>query len=74
MTRKKAMTDAKSRYDKQIQQDLHAIEILSDASEQKSKMQIMESFINNPDKSEEDGLNADLAQAELDELTASLSD
>jgi hypothetical protein len=44
MTQKKATTDAKTRYDEQIQEDLHAIEIMSDASEQKSKMQIMESF------------------------------
>jgi hypothetical protein len=74
LTRKKAMVDAKSLYEEQLQEELHAIEIRSDASEQKSKMQIMELFINNPDGgSDMEGGDDDLTQAEIDELTTSIS-
>ena len=75
MTRKKAMVDAKSKYEEQLQEELHAIEIRSDESEHKSKMQAMELFINNPDgESDMEGGDDDLTQAEIDELTASISE
>jgi hypothetical protein len=69
MTRKKAMTDVKAQYNSMLQEELHAIEIHSNASQEKEKMNIMELFINNP---EEDFVNEteELTQAEIDELTA----
>ena len=76
MTRKKALTDAKDRYDTSLQEELNAIEIQSDSSDQIAKMKVMELFINEPDSDEEENKkgDTDLTQAEIDELSASLSE
>jgi hypothetical protein len=76
MTQKKAMEDAKTSFDKQVKEELHALEINNDAAQELEKMRTMELFINHPinDESDMEEENDELTQVELDELTASLSD
>jgi hypothetical protein len=76
MTRKKALEDAKSQYESQAQEELHQIEIKENAAQELDKMRQMELFVNNMVEDESDVMveEDDLTQAELDELTASLSD
>jgi hypothetical protein len=69
MTRKKAMADAKAQFDSMLEQELHAIEIHSNASQEKEKMNITELFINNPDEDFIDEAE-ELTRAKIDELTA----
>jgi hypothetical protein len=89
MTRKKAMEDAKARYERacyeiqaeaQAQAKLNAIQINENTSHELEKMPIMELFINDLMDSNKSDLASDmeeeeeeLTQAKLDELTASLS-
>jgi hypothetical protein len=74
MTRRKAMEDAKSRYESKFQDELNAIEIDESATQEREKMRTMELFINDlvdePSDMEEE---EELTQAELDELAASFS-
>ena len=76
MTRKKALADAKVRFDTQVQEDLHALEINDVAKLEIEKMRAMELFINNPIEEESDfeEESDELTQAELEELAASFSD
>jgi hypothetical protein len=79
MTKKKTMEEAKARYESQMQEELHAIRINEDAGQEVEKMRTMELFINDlvdegsdmEDEAEQD--RDELTQAELDELTSSLS-
>jgi hypothetical protein len=76
MTRNKALEDAKVRFDTQVQEEMHTLEIDNDAFQEEQKMQVMELFINIPIKDENnmEDKNDELTQAEFDELTASFSD
>ena len=76
MTRKKALADAKTRFDTQVQEEMHTLEINDEARQEIKKMQAMELFINNPIEEESDleEESKELTQAELDELTASFSE
>ena len=77
MTRKKALEDAKARFDLQVQEEMHVLELNKDAAQELEKMKAMELFINNPIEDESDTGEAsddDLTQAELEELAASFSD
>jgi hypothetical protein len=74
MTKKKVMKDAKEKFQLQLHDDLNAMECNDGAAEDRTKMHEMESFMNNlidNDKSESEDI--ELSQAELDELTASIS-
>jgi hypothetical protein len=65
---------AKAKFESQLQEDLHAMEITDDTTQEQAKMHEMESFMNNQiDDSERDMEEEELTQAELDELSASLS-
>ena len=76
MTRKKAMEDAKTRFDKQVQDELNELETNNDAIQELEKMKAMELFINNAieDESDMEEDTDKLTQAKLDELAASFSD
>jgi hypothetical protein len=77
MTRKKALGDAKARFEAQAQEEMHALELNKDTAQELQKMRDMELFVNNPidDESDmEERSDDDLTQAELDELAASFSD
>jgi hypothetical protein len=74
MTCKKAMQDAKTKFDAQVQDELHALEICNNATQELQKMQDMQVFINHPVPSIESESDNDLTQAELDELALSFSD
>jgi hypothetical protein len=74
VTKKKVMKDAKEKFQSQLHDDLNAMEHNDSAAEDQTKMHEMESFIDNlidNDKSESEDIK--LTQAELDELTASVS-
>jgi hypothetical protein len=72
MTRKKAMQDSKTKFDAQVQDKLHALEIRDNAVQELQKMNDMEVFINNPVPSIESESNHDkLTQVKLEELTLS---
>jgi hypothetical protein len=75
MTQKKAIKDAKTQFDKQVQEELHALEINNDAAQELETMRTMELFINHPidDESNMEEENDELTQAKLDKLTASFS-
>ena len=70
------MEDAKTRFDKQVQDKLNKLETNNDAIQELEKMKAMELFINNPieDESDMEEDTDKLTQAELDELAASFSD
>jgi hypothetical protein len=75
ITRKKAMRDAKTKFDAQVQDELHAIEIRENAAQEVQKMNDMEVFVNNLVPSTESESEDDtLTQAELEELAFSFSD
>jgi DNA-binding Xre family transcriptional regulator len=76
MTRKKAMEDAKAQYQTQTQEELHAIQVNKNAAQELEKLcTMLELFINDliDGESNMEEEEDDLAQAKLDELTASLS-
>ena len=74
MTKKKVMQEAKAKYDSQLRDDLNAMEINEHETQEREKMHSMEVFMNNI-IDEEDSMEEEdeLTQAELDELTTSLS-
>jgi uncharacterized protein YaaW (UPF0174 family) len=75
MTRKKAMRDAKTKFDAQVQDELHALEIRDNAVQELQKMNDMEVFVNNPVPSiESESDDDELTQVELEELALSFSD
>jgi hypothetical protein len=77
MTCKKAMQDAKTKFDAQVQDELHVLETSITEAQERRKMQDMEAFINHPTDDEESDTEEeidDLTQAELDELAVSFSD
>jgi hypothetical protein len=86
MTRKKATEDAKTKFDTQVQDEVHVMQtdndnlrekkLYNDAIQELDKMREMEVYINNPieDESDVDSGDEELTQAELDELAASFSD
>jgi hypothetical protein len=74
MTKKKVMKDAKEKFQSQLHDDLNAMEHNDSAAEDRTKMHEMESFMNNLiDDDESESEDIELTQAELDELTASVS-
>jgi hypothetical protein len=77
MTRKKAMDDAKTHHASQIENDLNGMQIEIDAEEQVNKMHEIELSINSVQgelsEEEEEEWVDELTQAELDELSGSLS-
>ena len=75
MTRKKAMQDAKTKFDAQVLDELHALEIRDNAVQELQKMNDMEVFVNNPVPSiESESDDDELTQVELEELALSFSD
>jgi hypothetical protein len=75
MTRKKAMRDAKTKFDAQVQEELHALEICDNAVQELQKMNDMEVFVNNPVPSiESESDDDELTQVKLEELALSFSD
>jgi hypothetical protein len=75
MTKNKVMQKAKAKFQSQLQDDLNAMEFNESATQDRAKMHEMENFMNNLIDDEESDLEGEveLTQAELDELTASLS-
>jgi hypothetical protein len=76
MTRKKAMEDAKSHHETQIENHLHVMQIQADAEQGTEKMHAMEVFVNSMRgdlSEEEEEQQGKLTQAHLDELAGSLS-
>jgi hypothetical protein len=74
MTKKKVMQSAKNKFQSQLQDDLNAMEFDNNINEDRTKMHEMENFMNNLiDNDESDSEELELTQAELDELTASVS-
>jgi hypothetical protein len=77
MTKKKVMQKAKTKFQAQLQDDLNTMEFEENNTQDRAKMHEMESFMNtlieDSDESDMEG-ESELTQAELDELTASLSD
>jgi hypothetical protein len=74
LTKKKVMKDAKEKFQLQLHDDLNAMEHNDSAAEDRTKMHEMESFMNNLiDNDESESEDVELSQAELDELTASIS-
>ena len=71
------MQKAKTKFQTQLQDDLNTMEFEENNTQDRVKMQEMESFMNtlieDSDESDMEG-EPELTQAELDELTASLSD
>ena len=75
MTCRKAMRDAKTKFDAQVQDELHAIGIRDNAVQELQKMNDMEVFVNNPVPSiESESGDDELTQVELEELALSFSD
>jgi hypothetical protein len=69
------MRDAKTKFDAQVQDELHAIEIRENAAQEVQKMNDMEVFVNNLVPSiESESDDDELTQAELEELASSFSD
>jgi hypothetical protein len=74
VTKKKAMKDAKEKFQWQLHDDLNAMECNDSAAKDQTKMHEMESFMNNLIDNDESELeDIELTQAKLDELTASVS-
>jgi hypothetical protein len=86
MTRKKATEDARTKFNAQVQEEIHVMQddsdvirekkLYNDAIQELDKMREMEIYINNPieDESDVESGDEELTQAELDELAASFSD
>jgi hypothetical protein len=74
VTKKKVMKEAKEKFQSQLHDDLNAMEHNDGAAKDRTKMHEMESFMNNLiDNDESESKDVQLSQAELDELTASIS-
>jgi hypothetical protein len=74
MTKKKVMKDAKEKFQSQLHDNLNAMEHNDSAAEDQTKMHEMESFMNDLiDDDESESEDIELTQAELCELTASVS-
>jgi translation elongation factor P/translation initiation factor 5A len=74
MTCKKAMQDAKTKFDAQVQDKLHAVEIRDNGVQELQKMNDMEVFVNNPVTTIKSESDDKITQVELEELALSFSD
>ena len=75
MTRKKAMQDAKTKFDAQVLDELHALEIRDNAVRELQKMSDIEVFVNNPVPSiESESDDDELTKVELEPHPLSFSE
>ena len=76
MTKKKVLEKAKANFEMQLQDNLWSMSVNDDAAQDRAKMLDMENFMNNSIDDDTNNIEEEgnLTQAELDELTVSLSE